>query len=302
MKNIVGKIFTVIGIMIICAMPIVAGYLFVTGVMDCQEYSEVYKDPVWVEATVTLHDEYEDSEGDTDYYSYVSYTVDGVYYKNVDFETENSKSDLTPYGTRLRLAVNPRDHSQLLRNLARPGFVTVMGTATAAALAGGLWALRRRRLSKEAYLLNDDEVIRKDIKAAISARFFRTCWFFAAVMMVALCVVYPMIFGKWFIAYAAVLAVFWVICLIRAIKDMGMCARGEYTIHNDRLVDKHENTDSDGDTTYTLCYAADDREWSTSTTRKKYERAVIGTVIKAVYLNGRKKPIIHYDDEGANTY
>lgn len=301
MKNIVGKIFTVIGIVAICVMPIVAGYLFVTGVMDCQEYSEVYKDPVWVEATVTLHDEYEDSDGDTDYYSYVSYTVDGVYYKNVDFETENSKSDLTPCGTRLRLAVNPRDHSQLLMNLAGPGVVAVTGTAVAATLAAILWVLRRRRLSKEAYLLNDDEVIRKDIRAAISARFFRPLWFFAAVMMAALCVIYPMIFGKWFVAYAVVLAVFWVICLIRAIKDMGMCTRGEYTIHNDRLVDKQEHTDSDGDTTYTLCYAADDREWSTSTTRKKYDKAVIGTVIKAVYLNGRKKPIIHYDDEGANT-
>lgn len=301
MKNAVVKIFTVIGIVVICAMPIFAGYLFVTGVMNCQEYSEVYKDPVWVEATVTLHDEYEDSDGDTDYYSYVSYTVDGVYYKNVDFETENTRSDLTPCGTKLRLAVNPRNHAQLLMNLAQPGVVAVTGTAVAATLAAILWVLRRRRLSKEAYLLNDDEVIKKDIKAAISARFFRPLWFFATVMMAALCVLYPMIFGKWFIVYAAVLAVFWVICIIRAIKDMGMCARGEYTIHNDRLVDKHENTDSDGDTTYTLCYAADDREWSTSTTRKKFEKAVIGTVIKAVYLNGRKKPIVHYDDDGANT-
>ena len=98
-------------------------FAFIMVVMaldDMAHYQRVWDEPITVDAVITSHDSYEDSEGDIDYYSYASYEIDGDFYE-VTYETKNSKKRLTPIGTEVQLQVSPEDPSAKMSALKSSG-------------------------------------------------------------------------------------------------------------------------------------------------------------------------------------
>lgn len=271
-------------------------FAFIMVVMaldDMAHYQRVWDEPITVDAVITSHDSYEDSEGDIDYYSYASYEIDGDFYE-VTYETKNSKKRLTPIGTEVQLQVSPEDPSAKMSALKSSGVAfLIFYTLLAAPVA---LAVRWIGSYKKGSGCPDYDTVRKDIKRQICTRYLL---YFLPLLVLGYSLAYwqyPMTI--WVAApIAAVFCVgIWVWQLRLAIRDIGVVNAGEFELRQTVVVAKKAETDSDGDTTYILIYSSGDKKWSASVGYKVYERAVVGDRTWAAFLPGKEKPTVHYNE------
>lgn len=292
----------VIGIVIGAIVLVASACAFIFGISRCVHYNRVLQAPLYVDAEVTLHREDEDSEGDTIYVAYVSYTVGDTYYKNVRYDSEHKLANLPDVGTKLRLAVDPTNPKTLLKTVGGTGFMTAMyGMVLFSVLAGFLRSLRRKKLSRFNRWVAEDDVMVQDLHIVIRARFFRVLALLLTVMLVTLRLVFPRIFGTGYVIAAIVFGVFWLISVINAAVATYKVNNGMYEIHADKMTKKEESSDTDGGTSYTLYYESAGRSWSKNVTLQKYLAAEVGATVYAVYLKGSRTPILHYDQQGDAT-
>jgi len=73
---------------------------------------------------------------------------------------------------------------------------------------------------------------------------------------------------------------------------------GAYQILKSQLVDKRIYKDSEGDDTFDLIYRSDRGEWTKTVSRERYYAETEGNTLFVVYLDGEKKPILHYESDG----
>lgn len=292
----------VIGFVIGIILFLASVCLFVNGVVKCAYYNRALQAPLYVDAEVTLHREDEDSEGDTVYVAYVSYTAGDTYYKNVRYDSERKQANLPDIGTKLRLAVDPANPKTLLKTVSGTGFMTISyGVVLFAIMAGFLRSLRRKKLSRFNRWVAEADVMERDLHIVIRARFFRVLMLLLCLMFVTLRLAFPRIYSTGCVIAAIVCGVFWLIGVINAAVATYKVNNGMYDIHADKLVRKDESSDTDGGTSYTLYYQSPGRSWSKNVSHQKYLAATVGSTVYAVYLKGSRSPIMHYDQQGDAT-
>lgn len=290
-KPLLGTILAIVALLIVVIM-------FIGSLKDCGRYARLYNDPIYVDAVVTDHDEYEDSDGDTTYRSYITYRLDGKKYTNVRYESTSSRSKLTDLGEEVTITINPEDHGELMKDVANPATTVMLGVFTSLGMAAAIQELLRLKLSRYQLGAIDREVARKDALIMVQSRVFRILWTLLAVLLVCLPSFYPMLFGSGYYAAAIVMCIFWAICIVRIIRDTRLIQNGNFEIRRDVLIRKEQSTDSDGDPVYTLYYKGVKGQWSKSVSYKKYLIAEEGCAIYAVYLGSSNNPLFHYDEDG----
>lgn len=292
---------TLLVVAAVCGVLAVVGLLFygcvIKPVVDTEHYLQVWQNPATVTATVTKHDSYDD-DGDTDYESFITYVYDGVRYENMEYEDRDTKSDLTPIGTELTLEISPKDPTRLIEDLRRSRSVLPVGVAFLALVMTLVYIwLQQRNLTKDCRGTPDTDMVQNDLKIKIRSRFLRP---FLLLCVMGNCLVYwryAVLEPNASVTVAAICGLFWIINLLTTIRDYRRVENENFEIRRDVLVDKKESSDSDS-TNYFLYYQNGERTWRHSTTEKTYHKARIGDAVIAVYLPGKKRPILHYNHDG----
>ena len=289
----VGVMFIIVAILGTVA---IVGSMFFKGIVDLEHYSRVYQNPLRTTATVTRHAVHED-EDDTDYLSYITYTVNGVQYADIRYEDENRKGELTPVGQRVIVEVSPEDPAVLVKDLLSTRFSTEFSTIMIAfAAAAGWQSWTRRKRSKNLAGAPDQEQMERDLRLTVYGRISLSSWLILAILMGALWWRYPLFIEDW-IKYVAVGSlVIWLISLVFALRCLRSIQNQEYRVTRDVLEEKSSSYDSEDGYTYTLTYRSESGTyWSKNTTERIYTIINEGSGVIAVYMPGKKKPLLHYD-------
>lgn len=294
---VIGLVALIVGGLLLTVLVAITYSLLFRPFADMEHYLRVWENPVTVSAVVTDHNSYDD-DGDTDYRSYITYIYDDVRYIDFPYEDRDKEADLTPLGTEVTVQISPLNPKQQISQLKRSGSrVPFTSILLFASLAGIYILIQKSFRPKHTRGIPDTETIRKDIQAKIRRRFLRPflllCW-----------VGYSFLYWRYSISLsqtplflAGISGAGWLYCMFATIRDYRCAENDDFELHRDLLVDKQEYED-DGSYTYWLCYQRGDRTWKTKVKADVFSRAKIGDSVVAVYLPGRKKPIVHYDSDG----
>lgn len=262
-----------------------------------EHYRRVYQNPLTVTATVTRHASYDD-DGDTDYRSYISYTANGVDYTNISFEDEDTKAELTAVGEQVIVEVSPEDPTALISELKSRGSMLIFTLPICLILLTLLWGAGiKSRRSKTLRGTPDRETIQKDALLTIYGRFSLPGWLLFCVGYLFLYWRYPTAVQTWVAFVAVASGVIWLWCVYAAIRDVKYVKNDAYKLHHDVLIRKEMKSGSD-ENIYKLYYKSAEKTWSRVTSEKYYYAAKEGAAVLAVYLPGKKEPILHYDTDG----
>ena len=263
----------------------------------CGVYARVYENPVYVQAQVTRHSEYEDSDDNTTYYSYITYTVGGATYENVQYESFSTASKRTPLHTTLTVALNPENHGELLQKVASPLLTVFLCAIALALVVVNLQSFRARSLQRASEGRPDRDKIAKDLQTLIASRFLRVFWMGLTVVLGLLHRRFPILFGTGYLVATVGAGCCWLCCLFNALRDGNRVRKGNFTVRWDQLLKKESESDGEGGVSYCLYYVskdAPDRVWCRQVSREAWDAAREGSVIQAVYLPGDKKPKLTY--------
>ena len=289
----------VVSIVIACAMFLGLAYLFVAGLVRCITCNRYLEDPIYVDAVVTEHVEYWDSdEGGNVCEVYVSYTIDNETFPHVYYLRENSKEELVAIGEHLSLIVDPQDHGKLYKNAMNSFMIISADVIFCVMIAAFLRDFRRRHLTTGLQSSVETAALEKDLHIIIRGRMARVLWLLLTILFGGFRLAFPLLFGKGYMIAAAVTGVFWLIAMTNALIATYKVRHGMYTVHIDQLVKKDTATDSDGDPVYRLHYESGNRRWDSSVSQAEYQRANVGSTVVAVYLHGCSYPILHYNHLG----
>ena len=272
-------------------------YGILKPVQALEHMARVRENPVEVTAVVTHHRELE-SDDDVDYYSYICYEAEGVFYEDIRYESKSYRQDLTPVGTVVTVQVSPEDPGTLLSELQGHGN-SILYTIPFWNLLFSLWVgyLIRLGRSKGLGSTPDQDTIRQDLRLTILARSSRLFFMWVAVGYACVGVKFRGLVEDWVLPGAAVCAVICAVLLRNSFKDLNRIREGNYQLHRDELVEKNFVEDSEGDT-YTLIYRSGENIWTKATNKRHFDSVTEGSVVLAVYLPGTKKPVMHYDLDG----
>ena len=291
--RVLRKILTGVGLVVLAAVVLFVVALTLSCVSDIEQYRRVYRTPLLAEATVARHEVDEDFA-----YSYIDYALNGVTYTDVLYESEDYSSDLTPIGREILVRVSPEDPSRTFEDLEESGYTLLLfGTILLLCVAGvWSWAVRARR-SKDVVGMPDPSVLQRDVRLTICGRYFLAFW----ALLTAACLVmkwrYPMVFGNELLVFASAGAILFVICFLRAVYDTASLNEENFEVRRDVLERKELDRDPDG-TTYFLHYRSGERLWKTLVSKKRFDAAREGDTVLAVYLRCKRRPVMHYDNQG----
>lgn len=281
-------------------LVVVGCYIFVWhgGVLPIrrlEHYNRVCENPLTVQATVTKHDENDDT-----YYSYVSYTVNGVTYKNVKFES-GGKKQLTPLGTTLSLEVSPEDPSQLLTRLVKDSYIVWFSAALVALFLSFLWhCLFTFKDADNPHLAPNPDEVSKNAKLRIYCDASLAFFLLLPILYMTIYWRYPILAYPWVLFVCGGSMALWIWRVIVSILALRNVRKNNLVVVKDVLTRKYTNKDEDDNTHYYLEYTSSisGKTWSTATDMRTHEVLALGTSVTAVYLSGKKTPLYHYDSEG----
>lgn len=92
-------------------------------IKDYNHYLRIKDNAIEVTATVTYHGTRTDSDEEDYYISGISYTVDGIEYKNIQFEKSYRYSELTEIGEQVTVKVSPENPRILMKDLKSSVFL-----------------------------------------------------------------------------------------------------------------------------------------------------------------------------------
>lgn len=272
--------------------------MFVEPFRDMEHYLKVYETPVTVTATVTNYDSYDD-DGSTVYESFVTYTYQQTRYKDFLYERKHNREDLTPLGNEVTIQISPLDPRTQISKLAQNnGGVHFSSAIVCLALSGLYMFLQQLHLSKGLRGTPDRDTVQKDLKIKIRSRILRPflllCWISYGLLFLR----YSVVLEATPLILAIVSFCGWLYCMAQTIRDYRNVEMDDFRLQRDVLVDKSEDTDSEGSTTYSLKYQGDSGAWSRNVPYKDYNLACVGDAVLAAYLPGKKKPTLHYTRDG----
>ncbi len=293
-------LYTILIIVAVVSLFALGSFIVFTvkSILDAEHYCRVYEHPMEVVATVTDYDSYDDDD-DTDYRSYVTYTVDGKTYQNVKFEDKDEIGDLTPIGQEVTIEVSPEDPSRLLSSLKNNSHFLIFSAFVLSAVLAGLHkTLVGKKRSDDLIGTPDQDIIIRDMKLTIKSRFSHGFFLLVLLIFIFFNIRYSAVFADVIRIIAVVSGVIWLLCLVKAWREIRLAEKGEFELHRDVLVRKEISNDPDDSYKYRLHYRSGEKQWHHDTNEAKFNLAKEGDTVLTVYLPGKKKPLLHYDTTG----
>lgn len=260
-KKSIGEILLFVVLPIL--MILIFGAMIVMGVQSAIQYTRLHDKAITVEAVVTKHASESDDNGE-DYVSYISYSVNGVEYENIQYEKRDTEDSLDPIGSTVTIKVNPENPEEFMSDIRF--YAHFFLTAAPAIILFGLVAFIKSGIVErsENYVVDtvDEECIKHCFKSTIKNRVLRTFFFVFTVYRLLLTLVFPLVFNSLTLAYitAAVFLVLLGIDLIRL-----MCIKtSRYSICMGEFTEKYATTNQDNETTYWIKYYFPDLQQSKS--------------------------------------
>ena len=287
--------FQIIKYILYFVLLFVVSGAFIDCIKDCNEYKDIYKDAVVVKGVITGHDEYTDSEGDTDYIDYVSYESNGKVYRNVKYQTTSVESKRLPLGEEVELSLNPKNRGQLMKNVASAAATAFLGISTFLVFFLGTSSLLSRCISESLESVHDRDAVIKDVKYTFAAKVFRPSLLATSIFFMVMPSVYPMLFSDVFYFFGIVFAVWWLLLIVRVYRRAQKLAADDFSISKEVVVDTEIDSDSEGGTSYYLVIRGKNGNWRKSVSKKEYDRTRLCQTIYSVYLGNEKKPVITYN-------
>ena len=288
--------------LVLFTVAIVALLLFLvgSGIRNLDHYHRVRTNPLIVDAVVTRHGESEDSEGHTDYDSYITYTVNGITYKDIHYETEGSQDKLTPISESVTVKVSPEDPSRMLDRLENNGLgMMVIGTMLVAIFGSIEWRMiSKRRCSKGLQGAPEEEDIAWDAKKIIWSDPILSIPSILFAIELFCWIRYSSWIPHWVGIITAVSGVIGGCALLRVLRRDSRINRREWTLCSEKLIAKKIESGSESGDSYLLHFRSDKKEWKFRTSKNDYEYAEIGTTRWVVYIPGKKKPLLLYNTFG----
>lgn len=283
------------GVFLVMIFVLMAG-MFLKGIKSLEHYNRVYRDSLRVTATVTKHDSYTD-EGNTEFYAYISYAVGDAQYTNIQYENKDHKTELTPIGQQVVITVSPEDPAKQTDDLLDARFSSEFATIPLAFLLAIGWQhLLYSKRSKQLTNAPDQEVLTRDLRLTIYGRFFLVFGLVLVVLIGGLWLRYPTVIDLWAKYTVAGCGIIWLYCLISAIRSLNAVKYQQYRIHRDVLVKKTETYDAEDGCSYQLEFQSDcGTRWSRHVTEALYKTMQEGKTVLAIYLPGKKGPVLHYN-------
>lgn len=269
------------------------------SVQSLEHYNRVYRDPLEVTAVVTRYSKHEDSEGDVDYISHVTYSVNGTAY-TVQYESENHESELTPIGTEVNIQVSREDPGRTIKGLRSSGYAAVFLAAAWSFVIPSIWCrgLKRKR-SRDVAGMPDTETVERDIRLTIFSGVPLYFWPMLSLACLALLLRYSAATGEWLPYVLVFCALVAVMLLVNAMRKLHALKNRQYLLRRDYLANKESKYDSeDGFQYYLYFHGADGNKWSKTTSEAEYRSIQPGNTVVSVYMPGQKKPFLHYNTAG----
>lgn len=246
-----------IKILVFVIVPIVMFATTVTsifiGIQSAIQYTELIDHAITVDAVVTKHDKISD-DNDYDYVSYVSYTVNGVEYKDIEYETNDIESQLDPIGTTVKIKVNPENPEESMADIRSSAFACLVPLPSMAILGliAGIKYLKTER--SEDYVIDvvDKESIVQCFQNIMKTRIIRPFFFTITIYYVMLTLVFPIVFSTPTLAYISIAV--YVYFLGKDLFRLICLKTSRYTLCKGRFEEKFETLNEDKETVYWIKY------------------------------------------------
>lgn len=200
------------------------------GLSSAAHFGRVYEAPLTVTAKVSSVVTEAEDDG-TAYTVFVTYTVDGITYEDIEYDVFDDFQKVPRVGATVQLNVSPEDPAQTLRdlkNIATGTLLWIFGPSAAIAL---LWrSLLRKRRSKGILHTPDEETIQTDLRLTVISRFCLAFWLVSALAIALMIAGYPYIFSQSCLFIAGFCLLIWLVCLLRARRDLQAVDEQNYRI------------------------------------------------------------------------
>lgn len=236
----------------------------------------------------------EDSDGDEYYRLIVEFFYAGEKYHSSYGRYRSRDSAEAMIGKEVAITINPSNPKEQLRDIAFGASIYLLLSSLMLIGVFAFVFIPKRKWYVEAYGLH---------RACIEKDVWRKHWqnmspwlgFYAVVLVVV--IIFLMFRGD-----AGNIPSLSLLCLglgtvsfIPWLKDTKLIRRGKFRHSVHTLVNK-ETQESDNGTDYYLVYSDGNLTWSHKVSRRKYKEAQMGETVIAVFLEGRKKAHLVYDD------
>lgn len=243
---------------------------------------------VAVTASVTRIDEYEDSEGGTDYDVFVEYTYDGRVWNQEYTEISGSKARI---GDEHTIHINPAAPLEIMEETESDAKTFCIMASVFLAVTAGLSGIRIRQDYCTAFGISREHIV-KDLQNRIRSE---RSWQVTAAITLCLGIGTIAGCGFWFSYLVLVVSLTLTVVFLINHSNRARAFRNEaYSIQRDRLVAQKHEKDSDDNDVYRQCYRnAEGGTYWVNTTAARYAAGKIGDEIIAVYFDGSKKPYMN---------
>ena len=223
------------------------------GIQSAIQYTRLIDSAITVDAVVTDHSKKSD-DNDYDYVSYVTYTVNGVEYENIEYRTVDVQDELDPIGTTVRIKVNPENPKESMSDIRSTANLTLWffpPMAIFAAVAGIVFF--KTEHSKDCNVdIVDQESIVQCFRNIMKTRVARPYFFVLTIYFVILTLVFPIVFNT--MPFAFVTAAVYVYLLGKDLFRLICLKTSRYSLCKGRFEEKFETLNDDKKTVYWIKY------------------------------------------------
>lgn len=286
----VAKVFR----LLMVALVLVFGGLGVLSGLDtCAYYKAVQDSAVTVEAVVTKVERFSADDG-WEYDVYIRYGYAGENYEVLYLDDTGDGQWKNRLGQTVSVEIDPADPGVVLSVLIASAnsmlvYVMIMNMWIF------FWPFRARPVWTQTYGCSH-EYIQRDLEITLSSRWLWKWGMLSGAEMLVIGSIYADIVGGMMLPCGVLLAFLGLMGCKRFRRDMEKVRNGEFTIREDTLVEKCEESDGDGGLDCFLVYSGDRGTWRKKVSDNEYARSQVGQVKRVIYLDGEKKPTMELPD------
>jgi len=263
---------------------------YVGMIQDCEEYVRLYKNPLVVTAKVVAHDEKKDNEGESTYYSYISYTAQGKEYNRVRYQTTSFRRELKAVGTTFSLELNPENPRQRMDQVSSASYVGFLALALGCSVALLLHTLRRMGYTGDMEGTVEEETVRRDLLTWARCGYLRTAVVLTVLLRLPVQLGFPMLADGASVITTVVLIVLGVYLVWDTARNRRLVLQGEYRVSADMLAEQAKEELN----WHKLKFSGSCGEWDVLLNEKEWGKLRLDAPFYSVWLSERSIPVLHY--------
>lgn len=263
---------------------------YIGMIRSCGEYVRLSQRPLVVWAKVVAHEEKKDNEGESTYYSYISYDALGEEYRRVKYQSTSFRRELKEVGTTFKLELNPEDPGERLDQVSNPRYISCMATMLGCSLALFLHTLRRMRNSVTIEGPVDEEVVRRGLREWVRCNYVRTAVVLTVLLRVPVQLCFPMLVDAKALLGILVQIALGVDLICDTVKVRRLIQAGAFRISADMLAEK---TDEKMDM-YKLRFSGAQGEWEILLNGSECRNIRLDAPFYSVWLPDHSYPALKY--------